>query len=129
MPELAPSAPAYIYRARCERVIDGDTLVARIDLGFEVSASIPIRLHGVNAPEHDKPGGPEATDFLRRLVAPTPSADENPPLLIQTFKDERSFARWVADIWVDGKSLSQAVIDAGHGVAFDVTGKTDHWSR
>jgi len=33
------------------RVIDGDTIEALIDLGFEIAIRKKIRLHGINAPE------------------------------------------------------------------------------
>lgn len=39
------------YRAKLIRVIDGDTLDARIDLGFDITVKKRIRLYGVDAPE------------------------------------------------------------------------------
>ncbi|HHN73390.1 MAG TPA: thermonuclease family protein, partial [Thermopetrobacter sp.] len=47
-PELVP---AYRYRLRVLRVIDGDTLVARVDLGFETHVVVRLRLAGIDAPE------------------------------------------------------------------------------
>jgi len=41
----------YEYRATLIRVIDGDTVDAKIDLGFDVWIKKRIRLHGINAPE------------------------------------------------------------------------------
>ena len=41
----------YIYRARIDRVVDGDTVDAFIDLGFDTHKVIRIRLVGINAPE------------------------------------------------------------------------------
>ena len=41
----------YIYKAKCERVVDGDTIDANIDLGFDTWKKIRIRLVGVNAAE------------------------------------------------------------------------------
>ena len=41
----------YEYRAVCERVIDGDTIDARIDLGFNVWTFVRIRLYEIDAPE------------------------------------------------------------------------------
>ena len=42
----------YEYNAELIRVIDGDTVVARIDLGFSVYVQKTIRLYGIDAPEH-----------------------------------------------------------------------------
>ena len=39
----------YTYNATVDRVIDGDTVDALIDLGFNTWKKIRIRLHGINA--------------------------------------------------------------------------------
>ena len=41
----------YEYNAKCTRVVDGDTLDAEIDLGFDVKVTKRIRLAGIDAPE------------------------------------------------------------------------------
>ena len=41
----------YIYSAKCLRVVDGDTLDAQVDLGFDTFKKIRIRLVGINTPE------------------------------------------------------------------------------
>ena len=41
----------YNYNAKCVRVVDGDTIDAEIDLGFDVKVKKRIRLAGINAPE------------------------------------------------------------------------------
>ena len=41
----------YRYKAKLIRIIDGDTIVALIDLGFEIATRKKIRLYGINAPE------------------------------------------------------------------------------
>ena len=45
------------------RVIDGDTIVIEDTGGIRTR----VRLHRVNAPELDEPGGPEAAERLRNL--------------------------------------------------------------
>jgi len=107
----APTAPAYIYHGAAKRVIDGDTLVVTTELGFTVSADVTVRIRGVNAPEHNKPGGAEATAFLKQLLS-------DRPLLVESYRDRQSFARWVCDLWTgDGLSVAEQIIAAGHGVA------------
>jgi endonuclease YncB( thermonuclease family) len=106
-------SPTYIYRATCQRVIDGDTFVGQIDLGFGAFIQIKVRIHGVNAPEHSAEGGPEATAFLHSLI-------DNKDLILQSYKDARSFERWVCDVWVGSQSVAQAIIDGGHGIPFMV---------
>ena len=41
----------YVYNAKCTRVVDGDTIDAQIDLGFDVHKKIRIRMVGINTPE------------------------------------------------------------------------------
>jgi micrococcal nuclease len=41
----------YTYKAEVIRVIDGDTVVLNIDLGFKIHHISPCRLAGINAPE------------------------------------------------------------------------------
>ena len=38
----------YIYRATIDRVVDGDTVDAFIDLGFDIHVKKRIRLHGLD---------------------------------------------------------------------------------
>lgn len=41
----------YIYKCKLTRVIDGDSIVADIDLGFNTFTNRHIRLWGINTPE------------------------------------------------------------------------------
>ena len=41
----------YTYKAQVARVIDGDTVVLEIDLGFKIFHVMSCRLAGINAPE------------------------------------------------------------------------------
>lgn len=83
-----------IYRfenCRLVRVIDGDTFVASIDVGFGFTTTQRIRLMGCDMPERNQPGGKAAT---AQLMAYLGGAER---LIIQTVKLD-SFGRWLA--WV-----------------------------
>jgi len=43
--------PVYEYNAKVVRVVDGDTVVLKIDLGFKFEVELVCRVHGVNTPE------------------------------------------------------------------------------
>lgn len=110
--------PSYFYKALTERVVDGDTYHLRVDLGFYVALSIPGRLHGVDCPELKTPEGKEARDYVKTLlftdVGPT-------PLVVQSFRDEQSFARWVVNVWLpDDVSLAGRLLEAGHAVPLEI---------
>lgn len=108
-----PTKPAYIYRSKAVRVIDGDTFIAEIDLGFRVYTRKSVRLRGVDTPERGQEGWQEATAFLISLLF----AARMIGLLIASYKDRQSFERWICDAYIiesDGSVLSVAelVMDA-----------------
>ena len=41
----------YVYKAKLDRIIDGDTVDAVIDLGFDITIHKRIRLAGIDTPE------------------------------------------------------------------------------
>ena len=41
----------YNYQSKLIRVIDGDTIDAMVDLGFDIWIKVRIRLYGINTPE------------------------------------------------------------------------------
>lgn len=69
----------WVWRdSRVVRVIDGDTLVARLtrDIGFHGSVTFEqhLRLRGTDADDIDTPKGKDAADFLSTLVMGVPVA-------------------------------------------------------
>jgi endonuclease YncB( thermonuclease family) len=64
-----PTEATYIYKAKVDRVVDGDTLLLQIDLGFQVLKEQRVRLAGIDAPSLDEPNGKEAAKFVRAKLA------------------------------------------------------------
>ena len=64
----------YTYKIKLDRVIDGDTIDAYIDLGFKVSVKKRIRFMGINTPEsrtrdlEEKARGLAAKDRLKAIL-------------------------------------------------------------
>ena len=64
----------YEYKIKLDRVIDGDTVDANIDLGFDVSVKKRIRFMGINTPEsrtrdlEEKAKGLAAKDRVKCLL-------------------------------------------------------------
>ena len=67
----------YTYNIKLLRVVDGDTIDAKIDLGFDVSVKKRVRFLGVNAPEsrtrdlEEKARGLAAKDRVKQLLEGT----------------------------------------------------------
>jgi endonuclease YncB( thermonuclease family) len=111
--------PAYVYRAEVLDVHDGDTYTVRVDLGFKTAITIQCRLHGVDTPElkvgtKPNPPGLAARDFVKVTLTNDVWLTYN-PIVIQSYKDNRSFERWVCDVWLqDGRKLADVLLAEGH---------------
>lgn len=83
----------YTYKAKCTKVIDGDTLDIIIDFGFNTYGKRRVRLLGVDTPERSQMNYKEATQFTRNCV-------ENKDVFIQTYKSD-GFGRYLAKVWFE----------------------------
>lgn len=114
---MTAPVPEYVYHAVAVRIIDGDTFVAEMDLGFNSFQREHLRLRDYNAVELNEPGGLAARDRLTDLVGAL-DGQKREPLIVQTFKtsggrDRRTFIRYVADCWLpDGRLLQDALRQA-----------------
>ena len=81
----------YMFNAHVNRVIDGDTIVVTIDLGFDVFAKRKVRLLNVDTPERGQKNYQEATDFTKDKIY-------NKDIILQTYKDD-AFGRYLGVIW------------------------------
>lgn len=110
--------PVYQYAAVCDRIIDGDTIVANVDLGFRVHALLPIRIRGMNAPELATPEGKTASAYLLEAIGAVRSSLTPVDLIVVSHRWQQSFARWVANVYVAGTGvdIADVMIGAGHAV-------------
>lgn len=108
--------PPYKYRAFVYNVVDGDTFDARVDLGFTVSVDIQFRLAGVDTPEITSrdPVVREVAQQAKRFVA---DRLLNKTVMLESFKVDK-FGRWLADVFVDDKTISQLLIENNLGAPY-----------
>ncbi len=108
----SPSA-LFTYRARVERIVDGDTLRVKIDLGFDTWTRQYLRLRGLNAPEISTAEGRRAAAWLTGRLARVPFI-----WLVSTRSDK--YDRYLSDIWIpkqpaaevaEGTVLSESTFD------------------
>ena len=114
----------YEYQARLDRVIDGDTLDLQVDLGFDVSLDLRVRLSGIDTAEihfvskdsDEYQAGMEQKAFVEDwLTAACEGVDDDEwPLLIETEKDRRGkYGRYLCTVirYSDGETLNDALLD------------------
>ncbi len=98
----------YKYRAEIVRVVDGDTVDAEVDLGFDVKLSARFRMQGINAPEKNTQEGKKSLERLAELL---PVGSQ---VVVQTTKDKREkYGRYLGTFLVAGKSVNQQLVDEG----------------
>lgn len=88
------------------RVVDGDTVVMRLHLGFESVVQGPCRLLGVDAPELPTPEGVASRDWMRARL---PVGEE------VCFSGDRrdKYGRPLVTIFDDAGNVNQALFQAG----------------
>jgi micrococcal nuclease len=110
----------YTYKANIVRVVDGDTVIADIDLGFNIwQKDQSIRLSGINAPElkgATLEAARQSRQFLEKLVL-------NKRVVIRTEKDKREkYGRWLGVIQIEEDKnlieINRRMIAEGHAVAY-----------
>ncbi|MCK5180783.1 MAG: thermonuclease family protein [Candidatus Omnitrophica bacterium] len=98
-----PTEATYVYKAVVERVIDGDTLLLRIDLGFQVWKAQRLRLAGIDAPAMDDPKGREAYRSVLNQLAKVDF------VMVKTNKID-VYGRYVGDVFYSTKAQSKEKI-------------------
>ena len=111
----------YIYKIKVTRVVDGDTIDAEIDLGFDLKLSKRIRLYGINTPEtrtrdkEEKKRGLAAKKFLQQIV------DEQQGVLFLKSLDQGKFGRCIGVLFerdFDDQSINDLLVEQGHAVEY-----------
>lgn len=91
----------YTYKAELIRVVDGDTVDLKVDLGFRMSTVTRFRLYGIDAPERDK----KAKAHLFELLSDS--------LTIETHKDPDNFGRWLCTIYKGETNINKQMVEDG----------------
>ena len=111
-----PREPRYVFPATLERVIDGDTLLLVIDVGFEILKAQRVRLAAINALSASSKKGREATAYVAerleradRIVVQTKRADLHGRYLAHVFYSTRSLG--MMETFERGRYLNQELVD------------------
>jgi micrococcal nuclease len=114
----------YIYRIKSvTKVVDGDTIDADIDLGFDISLTKRIRLAGIDTPESrttnlkEKALGLESKEWMKKTLA------DAKDILIKTELPDSTekYGRIIGHLFINGQetSLNNQMIDEGYALPYD----------
>lgn len=109
----------YHYRFRVDRVIDGDTVIGRLDKGRKnYDEDVRIRLLGIDAPEkrgETRDLGLASKSYLEALL-------RNKEVIVKTHKDrdDDSFGRMLGELYIitdDGDvNVQEELLNNGYAV-------------
>ena len=122
----------YVYRIKSVgRVVDGDTIDADIDLGFDISLTKRIRLAGIDTPESrtrdldEKKLGLDAKEWLKHQLK------DSFDTVIRTEKPDSTekYGRIIGHLYINGEevSLNNQMIAEGYALAYDGGTKDKNW--
>jgi micrococcal nuclease len=114
----------YIYRIKeIHKVVDGDTIDASIDLGFDISLEKRIRLAGVDTPEsrtadaNEKKYGLQSKDWLKNRL------EFAKDIIIKTELPDSTekYGRIIGHLFINGEetSLNNQMISEGYAWSYD----------
>ena len=122
----------YIYRIKSVgRVVDGDTIDADIDLGFDISLTKRIRLAGIDTPESrtkdlaEKALGLDAKNWLKHRL------EDAEDIIIRTQLPDSTekYGRIIGQLYINGEdaSLNNQMITEGYALPYDGGTKDKDW--
>ena len=114
----------YVYRIRSvHKVVDGDTIDADIDLGFDISLTKRIRLAGIDTPEsrttdaYEKKLGLEVKEWLKHRL------EGAKDILIKTELPDSTekYGRIIGHLYINGEatSVNNQMIVEGYAWEYD----------
>jgi micrococcal nuclease len=101
----SPDHAEAFLAGKVTRVIDGDTIDVLL-----ASGRIRVRLHGVDAPERDQPGGAAATSWLTEMLS-------NQAVLLEPVSQDQ-YDRMVAVVHLRDRNINRELVAAGHAWAY-----------
>ena len=107
----------YEYKCKVLRVVDGDTVDVRIDLGFNVWHKCRVRLLGINAPEsrtrdlEEKARGLAAKQWLIDKL-------EFKSVEMQSHGTGK-YGRVLGELFVEGVNINKLMVKEGHAVEYN----------
>jgi micrococcal nuclease len=117
------------YNCKLIRIVDGDTIMVEVDLGFDISVKIGVRLLGIDTPEINSSYGLEQKAahkselYLSQLL-------QDEELMIRTKKDDM-YGRYLCIVYVKSThediNINNLMLNHGLGKKYD-GGRRKPWT-
>lgn len=122
----------YMYKCKILRIVDGDTVDIDIDLGFGMwMHKERVRMMGIDTPESrtsdktEKVFGLASKERLKEML-PIGSTQILKTEIDKSGEDAKGkFGRILGDFLIEGKRVSEILIEEGHAVAYHGQSKDD----
>lgn len=131
--------PNHEYPVKITRVVDGDTVDADIDLGFNEYKKDRIRLIGIDTPESrtrnkkEKALGLAAKARLKELISQAPTGKRGKKIIyLKTTKDGKGkFGRILGTLFINDQDVCEILVSEGHARAYFGGSKNEQgpWTR
>ena len=106
----------YTYKAKLDRIIDGDTVDANIDLGFDITIHKRIRLAGIDTPEsrtrdlEEKKKGLASKQRLTELLGEGDFVLES--------KEVGKYGRVLGTLHIEETNINETLVQEGFAVEY-----------
>lgn len=122
----------YMYKCKILRIVDGDTVDIDIDLGFGMwMHKERVRMMGIDTPESrtsdktEKVFGLASKERLKEML-PIGSTQILKTEIDKSGEDAKGkFGRILGDFLIEGKRVSEILIEEGHAVSYHGQSKDD----
>ena len=102
------------------KIVDGDTIDVRIDMGFDIKYKSRVRLYGIDTPESrtrdlvEKKYGLKSKKYLKEALL------NGKRKIIKTHRGEQTgkFGRILGEIFIDGKNINLDMCEKGYAVHY-----------
>jgi endonuclease YncB( thermonuclease family) len=101
----------YQYKAKINRVVDGDTVNLTIDLGFRLTYTANCRLAGINAPEMNTAEGKASKEWLSGYLVTDLPFD-----ITSTGLDK--YGRPIVELFFNKMSINQKMVEEGYAAKY-----------
>ena len=111
----------YNYVGRCVRVIDGDSVIIDVALGFNVTIRETFRLLGIDAPE-SYGVRKDSDEYKAGIISKEWLIDkiEGKEIIVKTHKDKKGkYGRYLVEIFDGENSINAEMVEKGLAVEYN----------